>query len=149
MRRFRFRLAPLLRLRSQLERSARRELAAALGTLDGIEQRLAAATAGVRDCGEQGVRTDAVGHLARGLETGLRRLMWRLGKQRLEAQQKVDVARADYAQKARDLKALQRLRDQQREVWRQDVQRAEQAEIDELAVLSRGAAAAQLGGEEA
>lgn len=149
MRRFRFRLAPLLRLRAQLERNARRELAAALGALDAIEQRLAAATAGVRDCGEQGVRTDAVGHLARGLETGLRRLMWRLGKQRTEAQQKVDVARTDYAQKARDLKALQRLRDQQRDAWRLEAQRVEQAELDELAVLSRGAAAAQHAGGEA
>lgn len=148
MRRFRFRLAPLLRLRAQLERSARRELATALGALDAVEQRLAAATAGVRDCGDQGVRTDAVGQLARGLETGLRRFQWRLGKQRVDAQKKVDAVRADYAQKARDLKALQRLRDQQRTAWRQEVLRAEQTELDELAVLGRGTKASP-GGEEA
>ncbi len=45
--------------------------------------------------------------------------------------------RADYTQKARDLKALQKLRDQQREAWRLETQRAEQAELDELAAMAR------------
>ncbi|MFY7947774.1 MAG: flagellar FliJ family protein, partial [Gemmatimonas sp.] len=68
---------------------------------------------------------------------GLRRHHWRLQKQRAEAQQRLDVVRADYTQKARDLKALQKLRDQQREAWRLETQRAEQAELDELAAMAR------------
>ncbi|MFN7588829.1 MAG: flagellar export protein FliJ [Planctomycetota bacterium] len=136
MRRFRFRLAPVLRLRAQLERTARRELATAMGTLASVDQKLAAA-AGLRDCADQASRADGVGQLAKGLEQGLRRHHWRLQKQRAEAQQRLDVVRADYTQKARDLKALQKLRDQQREAWRLETQRAEQAELDELAAMAR------------
>lgn len=137
MRRFRFRLAPVLRLRAQLERTARRELATAMGTLASVDQKLAAAAAGLRDCAEQASRADGVGQLAKGLEQGLRRHHWRLQKQRVEAQQRLDVVRADYTQKARDLKTLQKLRDQQREAWRLAAQRAEQAELDELAAMAR------------
>lgn len=137
MRRFRFRLAPVLRLRAQLERTARRELATAMGTLASVDQKLAAAAAGLRDCADQASRADGVGQLAKQLEQGLRRHHWRLQKQRVEAQQRLDVVRADYTQKARDLKTLQKLRDQQREAWRLDVQRAEQAELDELAAMAR------------
>ena len=137
MRRFRFRLAPVLRLRAQLERTARRELATAMGTLASVDQKLAAAAAGLRDCAEQASRAHGVGQLAKGLEQGLRRHHWRLQKQRQEAQQRLDVVRTDYTQKARDLKALQKLRDQQREAWRLETQRAEQAELDELAAMAR------------
>jgi flagellar export protein FliJ len=149
MRRFRFRLAPLLRLRSQFERASRRELAAAMGVLVAVDQKLAAAAQGLRDCAEQGARPDAVGQLAKALETGLRRHHWRLQKQQKEAQQRLDVVRADYAQKQRDLRALQKLRDQQREAWRKDAMRSEQAELDELSSLARAAAhAASAEGEE-
>jgi flagellar export protein FliJ len=137
MRRFRFRLAPVLRLRAQLERTARRELATAMGTVASVDQKLAAAAAGLRDCADQASRADGVGQLAKGLEQGLRRHHWRLQKQRVEAQQRLDAVRADYTQKARDLKALQKLRDQQREAWRLETQRAEQAELDELAAMAR------------
>ena len=145
MRRFRFRLAPLLRVRAQLERVSRRELATALAAVDAVDQRLAAATAGLRDCAAQGARPDAVGALARSLETGLRRHQWRLQKEREGVQRKADVARADYTQKARDLKTLQRLREQQRAAWQQQAQRSEQAELDELASLARAAVKASAG----
>ncbi|MFO1030788.1 MAG: flagellar export protein FliJ [Planctomycetota bacterium] len=141
MRRFRFRLAPVLRLRGQLERTARRELATAMGAVSAVEQKLAAATQGVRDCADQAARPDAVGQLAKSLEQGLRRHQWRLQKQRQEAQQRLDVVRVDYVQKQKDVKTLQKLRDQQREQWRIGVQRAEQAELDELAAMARSAAA--------
>jgi flagellar export protein FliJ len=108
-----------------------------MGTLASVDQKLAAAAAGLRDCADQASRADGVGQLAKGLEQGLRRHHWRLQKQRAEAQQRLDVVRADYTQKARDLKALQKLRDQQREAWRLETQRAEQAELDELAAMAR------------
>ncbi len=148
MERFRFRLAPLLRLRAQFERQSRRELATAMGALATVEQRLAAAAQGLRDCAEQAVHADAKGQLAKALEVGLRRHQWRLQKQQKEAAGKVEVARADYVGKARDLKTLQRLRDQQHAQWRVTAQRAEQAELDELAALARGAKAAQAKQEE-
>ena len=142
MRRFRFRLAPLLRLRTQYERAARRERATAMGALAAVDQRLAAAAQGLRECAEQGARPDAVGQLAQQLETGLRRHRWRLQQQQRQAQQQVDAARAGYAQKARDLRALRVLRDQQHGAWRTAAVRAEQAELDELAALARQALAA-------
>jgi len=142
MRRFRFRLAPLLRLRAQFERTSRRELASTMGALATVEQKLAAAAQGLRECADQGARPDAVGQLAKALESGLRRHHWRLQKDQKVAVQKVDVARADYAQKARDLRTLQKLREQQHAAWRLAAMRTEQAELDELAALTRSAKAA-------
>ena len=139
MRRFRFRLAPLLRLRSQIERSARKELAVAMAEVNGFDQQIQAAVRGLTDCAEQAGRSDSVGQLARALESGLRRHQWRLQKQRDVAEQKLDAVREGYAQKARELKTLQRLRDQQRDDWRRAVQRAEQAELDEMALLGGAA----------
>lgn len=142
MRRFRFRLLPLLRLRAQYERTARRELAKAMAAVSAIEQQLAAAARGLRECADQAVQPGAIGQLAKALENGLRRHHWRLQKQLQEAQQRLDLVRADYAQKAKDLRALQRLREHQHSAWRAETQRAEQAELEELAALARGAAAA-------
>lgn len=140
MRRFRFRLASLLRLRSQIERSARKELAAAMADVNTIDQQIGAAAQGLADCADQAARTDSVGHLARALEAGLRRHQWRLVRQRKQAEQKLEAVRVEYTQKARELKTLQRLRDQEHTEWKQEAQRAEQAEIDEIAVLTRGPA---------
>lgn len=145
MRRFRFRLAPILRLRAQFERSARKDLAAAMADVGVCDRKLAAAEQGVRDCAEQGVRSDPVGLLARALESGLRRHRWRVAQEKKAAEQRLTVARTEYAQKARELKTLQRLREQEHDTWRQDVLRAEQAEIDELAQLARQARAADDG----
>jgi len=137
MRRFRFRLTPLLRLRSQHERIARRELAAAMGAISAIDQRLAAAAQGLADCGAQAPAPGSVGRLARSLETGLRRHQWRLQTQQRLAQQRLDAVRAEYVQRSRELKTLQKLRDQRRAEWLTEVQKNEQAELDELAQASR------------
>ena len=140
MRRFRFRLTPLLRLRAQFERSARRELATAMAEVSAFDQRLAAAAQGLRDCGEQAASSGPVGQLARSLETGLRRHEWRLRTGLQVAQTRLDAVRVDYVQKARELRTLQKLREQRHAEWRQSTQKAEQAELDELARLLRAAA---------
>jgi flagellar export protein FliJ len=151
MRRFRFRLQSLLRLRSQIERSARRDLAAAMAEVNVLDQRLAAAAQGLQDCAAQAADTGAAGKLARSLEVGLRRHEWRLRTDQQKAQRKVDVVRVDYVGKARDLRTLQRLREQRQAEWRQAATKSEQAELDELARLARAAnlAAEESGGEEA
>lgn len=143
MRRFRFRLAPLLRLRAQLERNARRDLANAVAEVAGFDQRLAAAAQGLQDCGDQGRAHGAVGQLARSLELGLRRHQWRLQQGQKQAQKKLDAVRAEFVVRTRELRTLRQLRDQRHAEWRTEVERAEQRELDELAGLGR---AAQQGG---
>ena len=109
-----------------------------MADVSSFDQQIEAAARGLSDCADQAARTDSVGHLARALESGLRRHQWRLTRQREQAERKLDAVRVDYTQKARELKTLQRLHDQQRDEWRQEAMRAEQAEIDEVAVLTRG-----------
>ncbi|MEO6593315.1 MAG: flagellar export protein FliJ [Planctomycetota bacterium] len=151
MRRFRFRLASVLRLREQFERSARRDLAVAIADVHTFDQRLAAAAQGLRDCADQAASSSAVGQLARSLETGLRRHEWRLRTNQKVAQKKLDVVRADYVVKVRELRTLSKLREQRHAQWRSEAQKSEQAELDELALLGRKAARAraQAGGNEA
>lgn len=139
MRRFRFRLEPLLRLRAQIERSKKRELATAMAEVNTIDQRLAAATQGLRDCADQAGSMGAVGKLARALETGLRRHQWRLSTDLAKAQQKADAVRTEYVAKVRDVRTLQKLKDSKRDAWRVAAAKAEQAELDELARLGRAA----------
>ena len=92
-----------------------------------------------RDCvvADQGAQTGALVQLARALENGLKRHQWRLRSELQKAQNRVEVVRADYVIKARDLKTLKNLRDKRREEWRREAMKAEQAELDELARLSR------------
>jgi flagellar export protein FliJ len=139
MRRFRFRLAPLLRLRSQLERSAKRELAQAMTAVNALDQRLAAAAQGLKDCADQAARNGAVGQLARALEIGLQRHQWRLKTELQRAQHKLEAVRIDYVQKSRDVRTLQNLRDERREEWRVAALKTEQTELDELSRLARAA----------
>lgn len=139
MRRFRFRLTPLLRLRAQLERNARRDLAAAVAAVSVFDQRLAAVEQGLEDCAAQASDTGAVGQLARALENGLRRHQWRLRTGQQQAQQQLDAVRAEFVVRSREHRTLRQLRDDRREAWRLEAQRQEQSEIDELASLGRAA----------
>jgi len=143
MRRFRFRLDPVLRLRRQLERSARRELAQSMAQVSGLEQQVAAAAQGRLDCAAEGAQPGAIGQFARALELGLRRHEWRLQSELQQAGRRLEVVRSDYVQKARDLGGLKNLREQRREDWRREAQQAEQAELDALAALLRASSALQ------
>ena len=137
MRRFRFRLASLLRLRSQIERAARKDLALAMAEINGIDQQIDAAEQGLGEFAEQASRSDSVGELARSLESGLRRHRWTLVKKRAEAEKRLESVRTAYAQKAREKRTLERLRDQEQQAWREQTLRDEQAEMDELAGMQR------------
>jgi len=143
MRRFRFRLDPVLRLRRQLERSARRELAQSMAQVGGLEQQVAAAAHGRMECAAERTQPGATGQFARALELGLRRHEWRLQSELQQASRRLEVVRGDYVQKARDLGALKNLREQRREDWRREAQQAEQAELDDLAALLRASSALQ------
>lgn len=141
MRRFRFPLQGLLRLRGHAERAARRELGASLQRLAQVEQGLQNVGLGLRQCQDQARGTDAAARLAVALETGLRRMEWRLQRERRAAEAGVDRSRTEFLERRRDAQALQRLHDRRREEWRRQVLTAEQAELDELSRLGREARA--------
>lgn len=139
--RFRFRLAPLLRLRSQLERVSRRDLAAAIGQVAGVEHRLAVAAEGLRQCGDQAAGADAPALLARALEQGLQRHRLRLQQELSAAQARLHRAQAEWSEVRRDRRMLEQLQERRRLEWQLTADRSEQRELEELSRL-RGAACA-------
>jgi flagellar export protein FliJ len=116
-----------------------------VASVETIDHRLAAASRCLRECSEQAEDNGAVGLLSRALENGLRRHQWRLKKEQDVAQQRLDVVRAEYTARVRDLRTLQRLRERRRAEWSLEQQRAEQHELDELARLCRAARDEALG----
>jgi flagellar export protein FliJ len=139
MHRFRFRLAPLLRLRAQLERVARRELARTTAELQAVEQQLLLAARARQEFAEQASRGGAGGRLARALAAGLARREGRLAVRQRKAAVALEAARADYLGRARELGTMQKLEERQRDVWQRQAWRQEQQELDEVARLGREA----------
>jgi flagellar export protein FliJ len=133
MRRFRFRLAGLLRLRSQFERQARIALASAIGDLARVEQAIASADAGLRECEDQGRGAAAHARLALALGEGLRRHALRLQREQRAAAARLDQARTDWLERRNERDVLQRLRERRREQWSDEALRRGQAELEELA----------------
>ncbi|MCA8973340.1 MAG: hypothetical protein KDC98_01395 [Planctomycetes bacterium] len=126
-----------MRLRSQLERVARRDLALATSALHGIDQQLLAAARGRREFAEAAALGGATGQLARALENGLLRHEWRLLGLQRKGVAALEAARREYVAKARDLGTLEKLEERRRQDWLGEAQRLEQAELDELARLGR------------
>ena len=77
MRRFRFALQRVRRLRTHQERAARLAMARELAVLNGLELRRKQVEANLLTCGEQGCG-DRMAQLARALEAGLTRAMQRI-----------------------------------------------------------------------
>ena len=153
MRRFRFRLDGLLRLRSQLERAARRQLAVATADVATVEQRMEAAVRGLQDCEQQARGSGSVAMLARAMADGLVRHRHRLTNELRGAEARLDRARTDWLQSRRDHQVIEKLRQRRHQEWRQEQARDEQHELEELAQLRSGsegsaAMATRDGGEE-
>lgn len=133
MRRFQFRLAGLLRLRSQLEKSSRRALATAMGNVSNVEQRMAAAAQGLVDCERMGCEPGSAAPLARALAKGLARHRLTLQNELRAAHAQLDRARTEWLDKKKEHRAIEVLRDKKREDWRHEQQVLEQHELEELA----------------
>ncbi len=133
MTRFRFRLAGLLRLRSQLERTSRRSLATAMGAVANVEQRIENASTGLSDCEQMGCGTGAAAPLARALAQGLIRHRQRLQHELRAAHAQLDRCRTEWLERRRDVQALSGLREKQLEEWRRVAAQQEQNELEELA----------------
>lgn len=147
MQRFRFRLDGLLRLRSQLERAARRTLAVAGGEVAAVNQRLEFATVSLRDCEDRSVGTGAEAALARSLAAGLTRHRLRLERELRLREADFDRARHQWLERRRDVHALRELRRHRLDEHRQRVARDEQLELEETARVAAACASADHGEE--
>jgi len=132
MRRFRFPLARLERLRRHHETLAQRELAERAAVVAALDNRLETVAANVEACQRQDGPARAFGEA---LRSGLATLARRLESKRVDAIAEVEFARARYAEKRRDVQTLSRLHEQRRVEWRAEIEHAEQAELDETARL--------------
>ncbi|MFO7171559.1 MAG: flagellar export protein FliJ [Bacillota bacterium] len=145
MKRFRFRLQRLLDLREQEVDAARRQLAAARQAVAAAEAGLRTVESLVRRRLDDAARQEALGSPA--LDFVLRRLQIAgLLRTLAEARAGLEAARQVEAGRRQELVAalgrartLERLRDRRREEWRAEAARAEQAELDELALRPSGA----------
>lgn len=141
MRRFRFPLERLLRLRVQEERESRRALAMARQELASIDARVSTARESARSCEADQQAGTAVAPLARALHEGLLRTVASLLFERRAVEENVTKLLAVFEVRRREREALSRLRLRRRTEWEETCKKAEQAEIDELARLRSAARA--------
>jgi flagellar export protein FliJ len=135
MRRFRFRLDGLLRLRSQMERAAQRDLAMAAADVAAVEEHMRLLQQGLSECDEQSRGSGAVAMLSRTMADGLQRQRLRLVNDLRGAQARLDRAKKDWMVRRRDQQIIERLRDRQKEQWQQEQAREEQLQLEELTRL--------------
>ena len=133
MRKFRFRLQRLLRLREQRERIARRELAAVMSEVAGIRGRLDVLEGSLQVCRGEIYADASTAELARALEVGLLANRKRLSRELREGERRAEQSRVAYRECQRDVAALRRLREGRHTAWRIETERESQAELDEMA----------------
>ncbi|MCA8943642.1 MAG: flagellar FliJ family protein [Planctomycetes bacterium] len=130
MKRFRFRLEKLERLRHHREKLARRELASRIAELSALDDELATVGANLSVCRDDDRHAGSLGvALARGLVAVQRRL----NDRRMRLAEQVEAARATYAERRKDYRTLENLHERARAEWSEEVRRAEQQEMDEIA----------------
>lgn len=139
MRRFRFPLERLLRLRVQEERESLRALAFARQELASIDTRMATAQESLRACEPQLQAGERAAPLARALHEGLSRTLFALVAERKVTEERVARLLAAFEIRRRERETLSRLRTRRRTEWEEQYKRAEQAELDELARLRSAA----------
>ncbi len=132
MRRFRFRLAKVLKLRAHWERAARRTLAEKLSVLGVLADDMQRLDHNLAVCREDDHVTTAAA-LARALEAGLIHRRNHLARDMEVAAQHVDYARRGYQEAHVDHRAMSNLRSRRLESWRREVEAEDQAEFDEMA----------------
>ncbi len=134
MKRFRFALQRVRRLRQHQERAARLAMARELATLGALDERRKQVEANLLNCGWQG-DGDRMAQLARALELGLTSARRRICLEIEKAEKDVEAAREVYRTRRRDLLSLDRIRDRRWVVWNEERQAEEQREFDEMARL--------------
>ncbi len=130
MRRFRFPLERLERLRHHHEKIARRQFADRLAVVTAIEADLAVIDANLEVCRSEDRRANSLGEA---LQFGLLSSRRKLEQKLAQAETELEAARVQFAERRRDSKTLNNLHERRLEAWRAEVAREEQAELDEVA----------------
>ncbi len=139
MKRFRFRLEGLLRLRRLQERQARRQLADALRALRQLETVCQLARRAVREAEGQVLRAQDAREL-RGWAEAMQRRRQELAaaeRARVAASRHAEELWARFLQLRRDRKGVEQVRERRWRLHQREQVRREQAELDELALLRR------------
>ncbi len=138
MPKFVFNLQAVLRQRKGIEQQRQRELGEANGELRDVEAEVEGLNGAVRDV-TQDMRDRLVGKLDMNFLVAHRRFM--LGMQRkgtalvqrlIEAQKKVEEARALLAEAARQRRVLEKMRERHFEQWKANLSAKEATEMDEI-----------------
>ena len=144
MKRFRFSLEGVLKVKRQVEEQRQRELAAAQSQRDQVLMRLGAFEHELRELAsdhsrDRGARISLVAEgwyqaRHRGLAQGIRELNALLAMQ----EQLLERARQAAVEAARERRVLEKLEEAQRDAWLQKLNLEEQGFMDELAQRARG-----------
>ncbi len=138
MPKFVFKFQAVLRQRKGIEQQRQRELGAVMGDLNAVEAEVADLNLQVKDVTND-MRSRLVGRLDMNFLVAHRRFM--LGMQRkgvdlvqrlTEVQAKVDEARSNLAEAARQRRVMEKLRERHFEVWKAALTAKETAEMDEI-----------------
>lgn len=130
MKRFRFRLEKLERLRHHREKLARRELATRVAALNAVDDELSVIAQNLVVCRDDDRHANSLGEA---VARGLLARQHRLSEHREQLEQAVESAREAYAERRRDFRTLQNLRERAVGAWQVEMRREEQQEMDEVA----------------
>lgn len=138
MKRFRFTLEPVRRIREQEEQLIQVELAQALAVREQVAARLDASRAAeraLRDHVRSGhLRSDELAHISRYDELHRQKIVDAVAQLHLQ-EQAIERIRVRLATAAQRREALDRLHDRERERHDAAVRAAEQAELDEIGTM--------------
>ncbi len=134
MRKFRFPLAKLERLRSHMERLAQRSLAEALASVNSLRNQMKVVYQNIEACEAELESAPALGIA---LIDGFNVVRTRLDREIEQADLRVEIARTAYHKCRRDAKSLRRLKEDKHAAWKAEAMKEEQAELEEMARSGR------------
>jgi flagellar FliJ protein len=141
MPQFKFKLKSVLRHREIIEQSKQRDYAIALAKVKELEDQLAALNSSMQTTNDDIRENHLVGRLDVSFITAHRRFLMGMQRKAIEvvaaiaaAQKQADVARVALAEAAKQRKILEKLRDTQRDRWREELSRKEMIAADESAM---------------
>jgi flagellar FliJ protein len=141
MARFKFRLEGVLRHRKHLEQQQQRELAMVQGQMARLQGQLRELNDSVKAATDDVRQNHMTGKLDLDFLAGYRRFMVGMQRQAVVLMQKmalvqkqVEEAQKGLAEAAKQRKVIEKLKERQEQRWMEDVQRKENADLDEIGV---------------